>query len=522
MSNSNELIRAARALQAGDLARAEMLCRNYLRQKPRDVAAIRMLADIGMRCGRLDEAETLLRYCLELAPEFHPARFSYAELLFGKLRYGKALGEIEAALAAEPGEPSYLLLKGAILAQSGRVDEALELFDRVLERYPGDAGIQLNRGRALQTAGRHADAVAAFRTALEIEPGLAEAWWSLSDLKTFRFDDADIAAMRVQLGTDATSNESRIQLNFALAKALEDAADYDNSYRHYADGNAGKRQTVHWDAEQHHADVERIAALFDASLFASRRGWGSVSKAPIFIVGLPRSGSTLLEQILASHSQVEGTLELPDVTAIARRLAGDTAGEGRTAFTRVLQSLTAGDFAELGDVYLTRTAEHRSGKAFFVDKMPNNFIHIGLIHLMLPEAKILDARRHPMACGFSIFKQLFAHGQAFSYDLAEIGRYYRDYVRLMAHWDEVLPGRVLRVDYEALVADTENHVRRVLEHCELAFEPRCVEFHRTKRLVRTASSEQVRQPIYQTSVNHWRNFEAHLEPLRKALGPLAE
>ena len=522
MSNSIDLIQAAGALQTGDLASAETLCRNYLRRNPRDARAIRMLADIGMRCGRLDEAETLLAYCLELAPGFHPARYGYAELLFGKLRFTEALAEIDAALAAEPGEPSYRLLKGAILAQSGRIDAALELFDSVLERHPGDARIHLNRGRALQAAGRQEDAVAAFRMALAIKPGLAEAWWSLSDLKTYRFDDTDIAEMRAQLDAGTASDESRVQLNFALAKALEDAADYETSFRHYADGNAGKRQIVHWDAEQHHADVETVAALFDAAFFASRRSWGNASRAPIFIVGLPRSGSTLLEQILASHSQVEGTLELPDVTAIARRLAGDTANAGRTAFTSVLQSLDASDFAELGDQYLARTVEHRSGKAFFIDKMPNNFIHVGLIHLMLPEAKILDARRHPMACGFSIFKQLFAHGQAFSYDLAEIGRYYRDYARLMAHWDEALPGRVLRVDYEAVVADTGNQVRRVLDHCGLEFEPACVEFHRTRRVVRTASSEQVRQPIYRSAVDHWRNYEMHLEPLRKALGSLVE
>jgi len=522
MSTSTELVQATEALLSGDLAGAESLCRNYLRREPRDAGAIRLLADIGIRCGRLDEAETLLAYCIELSPTFHLARFSYAELLLNKLRFAEALDEIDIALAAEPGQPSYLLLKGSILARSARIDEGLALFDAVLERYPQEARIHLNRGRALQTAGRHTDAVAAIRTALKLDPHLAEAWWSLSDMKTVRFGDDDIAEMQAQLNTSDSSDESRIWLNFALAKALEDTADYAGSFRHYAAGNAAKRRTVRWDAEQHHADIERVTSVFDATFFASRRGWGNHSQAPIFIVGLPRAGSTLLEQILASHSRVEGTMELPDIMAIARRLADSTSSSGRAAYPGTLRSLTAAEFAALGDEYLKRTAVHRSGRPCFIDKMPNNFIHVGLIHLMLPEAKILDARRHSMACCFSVFKQLFAHGQAFCYDLVEIGRYYRDYLRLMAHWDEVLPGRVLHVDYEAVVADTENQVRRVLEFCGLEFEPDCVEFHRNQRVVRTASSEQVRQPIYQAAVDQWRHYAPHLDPLRKGLGPLAE
>jgi tetratricopeptide (TPR) repeat protein len=513
-----DLIRAADALQSGDIARAEALCRDCLRREPGNAAAIKTLADIGMHFGRLDEAEELLRYCLEIAPGFHQARPALAELLCRQLRCPEALEEIDKALAAAPSQPSYLLLKGVILAQSARNVEALELFDAVLERHPGEARIHLNRGRALQTAGRHADAVAAFRAALRLEPGLAEAWWSLCDLKTFRFDDEDVVEMRAQLGADTTSEEDRIFLNFALAKALEDAAEYDESFRHYADGNVARRRSVCWDEQEHHADVARVAALFDASFFASRLGWGNPSAAPIFIVGLPRAGSTLLEQILASHSRVEGTMELPDVMAIARRLGGNAAGAGRTAFPGVLRSLSAGDFAALGEEYLQRTARHRTGAPFFVDKMPNNFIHVGLIHLMLPGAKILDARRQPMACGFSVFKQLFVHGQTFSYDLWEIGRYYREYVRLMKHWDDVLPSRVLRVNYETVVGDTDNQVRRILDHCGLEFEPGCVEFHRTERVVRSASSEQVRQPIYWSAVEQWRHYERHLGPLRKGLG----
>jgi tetratricopeptide (TPR) repeat protein len=518
MSIPMDLIRATDALLDGDLGLAERLCRDCLRREPRNVSAMSLLAEIGMRCGRLDDAETLLTVCLGLAPGFQPAHFTYAELLFRKLRYVEALDEIGKALTAEPGRQSYLLLKGVILAQSGRTDEALEIFDAVLERHPGEARIHLNRGRAMQMAGRHAEAVAANRRALELEPGLAEAWWSLSNLKTFRFDDADVTRMQEQLGADDTAVIDQVQLSFALGKALEDRGEYDESFRHYAKGNAAKRRTVRWDADEHHGDVEAVAALFDAPFFAARRDWGDPSPAPIFIVGLPRAGSTLLEQILASHSRVEGTMELPDILSMASRLAGSAAGDRRTSYTNVMATLGANDFAACGAEYLERTAGHRSGAPFFVDKMPNNYIHVGLIHLMLPNAKIVDARRQPMACGFSVFKQLFAFGQTFSYSLDEIGRYYRDYVRLMSHWDEVLPGRVLRVDYEAVVENTEEQVRRLLAYCGLEFESACLDFHRTERVVRTASSEQVRQPIYKGAVEQWRNYEPHLVPLREAIG----
>ena len=516
-----DLDRAAEALEAGDLAGAERLCRDCVRREPRNPAALRLLAEIGLRFGRPDDAESLLRYCLDIAPGFHPARRDYADLLFRNLRFGDALREIDTALAVEPEQASYQLLKGAILAQAGRTDDALGLFDTVLERFPDEAGIQINRGRALQTAGRHAEAVAAFRAALAIDPDFAEAWWSLSDLKTVRFDGEDVARMRRRLDTRGLPDQDLIYLSFALGKALEDLGDYDESFSHYARGNHAKRRTVFWDADRHHADVDAVVARFDAAFFASRHGWGHPSPAPIFIVGLPRAGSTLLEQILASHSRVAGTMELPEILSMARRLAGNLSGDQRAGFMETLAALTADDFVAMGAEYLERTAIHRGDDPFFVDKMPNNFIHVGLIHLMLPNAKIIDARRRPMACGFSLFKQLFAHGQTFSYDLGDIGRYYGDYASLMSHWDTVLPGRVLRVDYEDVVADTETQVRRILAHCGLDFEPGCLEFYRSARQVRTASSEQVRQPIYRRAIDGWRNYASQLEPLSKALGPLA-
>jgi tetratricopeptide (TPR) repeat protein len=512
-----ELIRAAAALVENDPGLAERLCRDFLKREPRNVAAIRLLAEVGVRLGRFDEAEDLLTYCLELAPDFHLARHSFANLLFRQLRYREALTEIEKLLSAEPNRPPHLLLKAAILAQIGETEAAIEIYDAVSKQYPGEARMHLNRGHALKTVGKQAEAVTAYRTAISMQPDLGEAYWSLSNLKTFQFDDADIGQMRARLERGVANPEDFFHLSFALGKALEDKGEFDKSYRHYSDGNAARRRTVHWDANAHHAEIERIAAFFGPEILDSKRQSRNSLPTPIFIVGMPRAGSTLLEQILASHSEVEGTMELPDIMAIARRLRAARARDRELGYPAALATLTPADLEALGSVYLERTAALRSGAPYFIDKMPNNFAHIGLIHLILPNAKILDARRHPMACCFSVFKQLFAHGQTFSYSIEEIGRYYRDYVELMSHWDSVLPGRVLRIDYEAVVENTEEQVRRMLDYCGLEFEQACLEFYRTERTIRTASSEQVRQPIYRSAVDQWRNYEPHLGPLKESL-----
>ena len=516
-SNTLELVQAAVALQAGNLGLAERLCRDVLRREPRNVAAMRLLADVGVGFGRLDEAEYLLTYCLELAPDFHLARHSYADLLFKKLRFREALVEIDKVLHAEPTHLSALLLKAAMFTQVGSIDEAIPIYDTVLRGFPGHARAHLGKAHALKTVGRQADALGEFRQALEIQPDLGEAYWSLSNLKTFRFDNADVARMRALVESDTTSDDDRMHLSFALGKALEDEGNYDESFRHYAQGNALRRRTVNWDADAHHAAIERVAAYFQPGLFAAREQSGNPSPAPIFIVGMPRAGSTLLEQILASHSQVEGTMELPDIMSLAQQLNGRKVNGLAPGYPEVLDSVPATDLEAFGTAYLARTAFCREGRPRFVDKMPNNFAYVGLIHLVLPNATILDARRQPTACCFSVFKQLFAHGQHFSYSLENIGRFYRDYVELMAHWDTVLPGKVLRVDYESLVATTEAEVRRVLAHCGLDFEPACLEFYRTERAVRTPSSEQVRQPIYRSGMDQWRCFEKHLAPLQIAL-----
>jgi len=372
----------------------------------------------------------------------------------------------------------------------------------------------------LKTAGHTERAIAAYRRSLELQPSFGEVWWSLANLKTFRFSAADLALMSAQLARTDLSDEDRLHLEFAIGKALEDAAEYASSFEHYAQGNAIRRAQLHYSADDTHARVQHIRQQYGAGFFAARAGMGNPARDPVFIVGLPRSGSTLIEQILSSHSQVEGTMELPEVTSITRMLRAQGDEDSAMPYHQVLAALDADALHELGERYLAHTRIQRKTAApLFIDKMPNNFMHIGLIHLMLPNATIIDARRHPLPCGFSIFKQHFARGQGFSYGLEDIGRYYRDYVALMAHFDEVLPGRIHRVIYEHMVEDTEAEVRRLLDHCGLPFEPSCLRFFENARPVRTASSEQVRQPIYREGVDHWQHYAPWLEPLKSALGP---
>jgi predicted Zn-dependent protease len=514
-----ELVKAAKLLLNGKIGKAEPICREFLKHQPTNVSAIRLLADIGIRLGRLKEAEALLRRCLDLAPDFHMARHNYANLLFKKLRYDEALAEVDKLISAMPDQPSAWLLKAGILGRVGSLEEAISIYRKVLQDYPRQGRTWMSLGHALKTVGRQDEAVDAYRSAIRHHPGLGEAFWSLANLKTFDFSDDEIENMRREVLSKGGKVEDYYHLYFAAGKALEDRERYEEAFECYRRGNLVRRKTVRWDADAHHRNMQELIAFFDAAKFAERAGQGCPSQAPIFIVGLPRAGSTLLEQILASHSQVEGTMELPDIISIARRLSGKEKQEQPSRYPQILAELSPGQLRELGEEYLDRTRIYRTDKPRFIDKMPNNFSHVGLIQLILPNARIIDARRHPMACCFSGFKQLFARGQNFTYSLEEIGRYYRDYVAVMDHWDTVLPGRVLRMNYEEVVSDTDGQVRRLLDYCGLPFEPSCLEFHKTDRPVRTASSEQVRRPIYSGAVEQWRHFEAWLGPLVGALGP---
>ncbi len=517
------LLQAALALVEERIPQAEALLREHLKQMPTDVAAIRMFAEVAMRVGRNEEALNLLARCLELAPSFQAARQNYALALHRSNQPEQALTEIERLLAVTPDHPAYRNLKAVVLCRTGDYAPAIDIYDELLQQYPDNPKIWMSYGHALKTAGHAARAIDAYRRSLALATSFGEVWWSLANLKTFRFSDDDLAVMRAQLARADLADEDRLHLQFAVGKALEDGGDYADSFRHYADGNALRRTQLHYSADDTHARVQHIREHYTADFFARRAGMGSTARDPIFIVGLPRSGSTLIEQILSSHSQVEGTMELPEVTSITRVLRAQADGDSAMPYHDVLASLDGAALRELGERYLAHTRIQRKTDApLFIDKMPNNFMHVGLIHLMLPNATIIDARRHPMACCFSGFKQHFARGQSFSYSLDDMARYYRDYVALMAHFDSVLPGRIHRVVYERMVDDTEAEVRRLLEHCGLPYEASCLRFFENARPVRTASSEQVRQPIYREGVDHWLHFAPWLVPLQLGLGEVLD
>lgn len=518
-----DLIRAATALCENRLAAAEQSLRAILMDRPTDVAAIRMLAETGMRLGRYDDAENLLARCVELAPGFTAARHNYATVLYRHNKPVAALTQLDVLLAGDPANPAYLNLKAAALGRIGEYEQAIELYGRVVRGHPAHPKTWMSYGHALKTVGRQAEAIEAYRKSIDLAPSLGEAWWSLANLKTVRFTPADIAAMEREIARVDLTVDDRFHLHFAVGKALEDEGRWKASFDHYAKGNALRREALAYDAEETSTHVLRSKARFTTGFLTERAASGCPAPDPIFIVGLPRSGSTLIEQILSSHSQVEGTQELPDIMAMAKKLGGRAKKSSSGVYPAVLGELSPGELNALGEEYLDRAGVHRKlGRPFFIDKMPNNWTHVGLIHLILPNAKIIDARRHPLGCGFSGFKQHFARGQGFTYDLTDIGRYYADYVSLMAHFDAVLPGRVHRVIYEQMVGDPEAETRALLAHCGLPFEDACLRFYENDRAVRTASSEQVRQPIFTDAADHWRNYDPWLGPLKAALGPVLD
>ena len=515
------LQQAAAAMLDNDIPRAERLLKDHLKQVPTDVPAIRMLAEVAVRCGQDEAAERLLVRCLELAPDFAAARYNHAVLLHRRNRAAEALAEVERLLETDPENPGYRNLQAVVLSHAGEVERSAALYARLLGEYPSNAKVWLSYGHVLKTAGRQDECIAAYRRCIALEPHLGEAYWSLANLKTFRFTPEDLAAMRTQLADPALGDIDRLNFHFALGKAHEDAGEHAESFNHYDRGNGLQRARLPYNAPLNAARMQRLKTLFTREYFARRSGAGNPAPDPIFIVGMPRAGSTLVEQMLASHSAVEGTSELPNIIAMARDLRARADDADLSGYAEVLAAMGPAALQELGERYLRETRLYRkTDRARFIDKMPNNFLHVGLIHSILPNARIIDARRHPLGCCFSNFKQLYAKGQRFSYGLADMGSYYRDYVELMAHFDAVLPGRVHRVIYERLVEDTEQEVRRLLDYCGLPFEPGCLRFFENARPVRTASSEQVRRPIYREGMDQWRHFEPWLDPLKAALGPV--
>lgn len=516
------IVRASVLLTDGEIHEAERLLRRFLLEHGDHIEAIRLLARIALELGVLDDAELLLERVLRLEPGYDAARHDYAVVLLKRRRFAQARDVIDRLLAAEPANNDYRRTAAAISFGLGDHERAIEQYGALLEHTPAERELQLARAHSLKTIGRAAEAVGAYRAATNGLAGFGEAWWGLANLKTYQFRDAEVEKMRMLEATPGVGLSNRYHLCFALGKALEDRGEFAESFAHYAHGNALKRSERHYSADVIQGLVQLQKSICTREFLEARRDWGCHSSAPIFIVGLPRSGSTLLEQILSSHPDIEGTTELAEIPRLAQELAGSTSDRCRLGYPQVLATLGPRDFRRLGERYLTETRVYRRlGRAHFVDKNPNNYRHIGLIRLMLPNARIIDARRGAMACCFGNYKQLFAVGHRFSYDIGSLAHYFRCYIELMSHWESAVPGSTLRIRHEDVVADLERSVRLLLAHCGLEFTPRCLTFFNTERPIETASAEQVRRPIDCATVDRWRNFEPWLGPLRAALGELA-
>jgi len=513
-----EIVQATSLFSDGELAPAENTTRAYLLKHGDHIEAMRLLAKIGMAHEVLDDAELLLAAVLTLAPDYRAARHDYALVLVERHKYQQAKQELEKLLQLEPGNRHYRTLYATACVGLGEHEKAVSLYRELLVAAPRSEDLHLSIAHSLKSVGRSEEAVESYRAAAAARPNFGDAWWSLANLKTYRFPDQELERMRMQEAAAETPLVDRYHLCFALGKAYEDREEYELSWRYYERGNAFKRSESRYRPEIIENNTRRQIETCTAEFFAERAGFGSQGADAIFIVGLPRSGSTLLEQILASHSQVEGTQELSDIQRLVVELQGREPDLNDPRYPGSLLTLKAEDCLRLGEKYIADTRIYRTDRPRFIDKMPNNFRHLGLIHLILPNAKIIDARREPMGCCFSNLKQLFAKGQEFTYSIDDIARYYRTYLELMAHWDRVLPGRVLRIWHEDVVEDLEGNVRRMLDFCGLEFEPACIEFYKTSRSVRTASSEQVRQPIFREGLDQWHHYERWLGPLREALG----
>ncbi|HWX26764.1 MAG TPA: sulfotransferase [Steroidobacteraceae bacterium] len=514
------IVSASSMFADGEVYAAEEVVRRFLQTHGDHIEGMRLLARIGMRLDVLDDAEFLLESVLVFAPEYHAARYDYGMVLSQRHKYAQALREAEKLRAIDPKSRNFRTLYANACVGLGDHDGALRMYRELLAETPRNPELHLSVAHALKTLGKRHEAIESYRQAATVQPSFGDAYWSLANLKTYRFTDEELSRMRAQEAAATTALVDRYHLCFALGKALEDRVEYGESFRFYERGNALKKSESRYQAVSSERAVRLQASVCTREFLVSRQGGGCDRPDPIFIVGLPRAGSTLLEQILASHSKVEGTMELADIPRLVQQLNGRESIAAPGRYPGVLAEISPEQLRHFGEKYIADTQVYRTGKPFFIDKLPNNFRHIGLIHLILPNAKIIDARREAMACCFSNFKQLFASGQEFTYSLEDIGRYYGSYVELMRHWDAVLPGKVLRIQHEDVVEDLEGNVRRILNFCGLEFESQCVEFHKTERSIRTASSEQVRRPIFKEGLDQWRNFEPWLEPLKAALGAL--
>ena len=505
-------------ISQGKLLKAEDLCRKFMQKVPDHIEGMRLLADIGLRLGALEDAEFLLESASTMEPTNTDVRMDYINALRKRQKYAKALTQAQSLTNSAPENLKFQSIFAIECMHSGDFEKAIERFDTILEHLPGDPVTLTSKGHALKTKGASEEAVSSYRDAIQSHRAHGEAYYSLANLKTYRFEDDEILSMRELVKDRNLSFMDRVYLNFSLGKALEDRQDYRGSFKHYEQGNLLKKTQSRYDAGQMSLELKAQREFLNSSFFSEHKDVGYAAKDPIFILGLPRAGSTLLEQILSSHSQIDGTLELPNIVSLAQRLRRLSIGGDTPGYPQILLDSDSKAWEEYGKTFIEDTRIHRQGAPLFIDKMPNNFRHIGLIKLILPNAKIIDARRNPLDCCFSGFKQLFAEGQEFTYDLRDIGEYYRDYLNLMDHWEKMLPGFILRVNNEDVISDLEGEVRRMLNFCELEFEESCLLFHQTKRDVRTPSAEQVRQPVSRAGINTWQPFEEFLSPLKEALG----
>ena len=514
-----ELVKGLQFQRMNNMKEAEKIYRNVLMQDPDNVDALRLLASIAMRARQWGDGVALLEKALRISPDYFQGWMDLGLGLQEQDRLAEALDAFGHAMRINPDKANPHTAAGTATAMAGRHEQSLEFFNEALKRDPGSPGALAGIGNILKTIGDQEAAIRSYRECIKHNDEHGDTYWSLANLKTFRFEDSEIAAMEKHAANEELSDEARTGFLFALGKASEDAGDCDKAFSYYDHGNRLRRQNESYDPVQTIDEHDGFIRVFNQEALRENEGHGHSGDTPVFVMGLPRSGSTLIEQILASHSQVEGTHELPDLSRVARKVGNDTAN--KSAYPAAVFD---GDIKRLNDYgadYLRRTERHRELKTpYFTDKMPNNFIHVGFVHVILPDAKIIDARRHPLDSCLGSFKQLFARGQPFTYDLYELGEYYLQYVRIMDHWDEVLPGKVLRVQYEEVVADLDTQVKRMLDHCGLPFEEGCLRFYESDRAVKTASSEQVRKPIYSSSVQLWRRYEEHLGPLIEVLEPL--
>tara|TARA_R110002167_G_scaffold19055_7_gene70779 strand:+ start:2950 stop:4989 length:2040 start_codon:yes stop_codon:yes gene_type:complete len=525
------LLAVTELMHEGKLLKAEQICRHFLQNNKRDVDGMCLLAVIGIELKIYDDAEFLLASAVELEPTHIQARSQYLNLLIRLGKYKAAAQQVDKLLLEQPDNLSFKVAKANVLTGLGKVEQAITLFEQAIVKDENIAGFHLQLGHALKAKGDITKAVAAYQKAYQLNPSYGDAFWSLANTKTYRFSDEEIAQMQAQQENKDLALTDKIQLHFATGKAFEDRQDYNQAFQSYQQGNKLQHDHNGFDINKIEQQVDEQIKYCAAELFENRGHLGLNTPDPIFIVGLPRAGSTLLEQILASHSQVDGTMELHNILGLASRLRGSnhnnqnenqnenqsSKGTKESQYPKNLSEINPEYFKRFGQQFIDETRDYREQAPLFIDKMPNNFMHIGLIRLILPNAKIIDARRPPMACCFSGFKQLFAEGQDFSYNLEDIGRYYQAYLKLMNHWDNVLPGFVLTVNHEDVVDDLEKQVRRMLDFCGLEFEQSCIDFHKTKRNIKTPSSEQVRQPIYKSATEQWRHFEQYLTPLKKVL-----